>query len=181
MERRAFLKTAAALPAGLELFAFGQTEASHAAGEVHVVGEGKDRGGEKHSLGYSTMLFKTTTRDTRGDMFVIEHRGLRQPGPPVHLHLHQDEWFYVLEGEVLIQVGDKRNTLKPGDSLLGPRGIAHGFVGVGDQPARMIISFTPAGKMEEFFRLVAVPNGPKLEAALFVKYEMQYVGPAVTV
>jgi hypothetical protein len=40
-----------------------------------------------------------------------------------------------------------------------------------------MIAFTPAGMMEEFFRVVAVPNGPAMDAALFAKYEMQYVGP----
>jgi hypothetical protein len=34
-----------------------------------------------------------------------------------------------------------------------------------------------AGKMEEFFRYVAVPNGPKTDAEVFARYEMQYVGP----
>ena len=43
----------------------------------------------------------------------------------------------------------------------------------------MLITFTPAGKMEEFFRAIAVPNGPKMDAQLFARYEMQYVGPPV--
>jgi hypothetical protein len=41
----------------------------------------------------------------------------------------------------------------------------------------MLITFTPAGKMERFFRDVAVPNGPTLDAALFAKYHVRYVGP----
>jgi hypothetical protein len=43
----------------------------------------------------------------------------------------------------------------------------------------MLIAFTPAGKMEEFFRETAVPNGPKLDAAMFARYDMQYVGPPI--
>jgi hypothetical protein len=41
----------------------------------------------------------------------------------------------------------------------------------------MLIAFSPAGSMEAFFREVAVPNGPAMDAVLFAKYDMQYVGP----
>lgn len=179
MKRRAFLKTAAAvLPAaGLGGFAFGQTAAGAVAGGVHPVAAGEDRLGETHSLGFSTILFKVLPRETSRGLFVIEHKGLGHGGPPVHFHLHQDEWFYVMEGEVLFQVAGERKTLRAGESVLGPRMVPHGFMGVGDKPAHMIIAFTPAGMMEAFFRETAVPNGPAMDAAMFAKYDMQYVGP----
>ncbi|HEY4380728.1 MAG TPA: cupin domain-containing protein [Acidobacteriaceae bacterium] len=180
MERRSFLKTAAAAfpAAGLSTFSFGQAAAADGA---HPVGEGQDRLGEMHTLGYSTILFKTLPRETSGGLFVIEHKGLGHGGPPVHLHHNQDEWFFVMEGEVLFQVAGERKTLRPGESILGPRGIPHGFAGVSEKPAHMVIAFAPAGKMEQFLRYVAVPNGPKMDPALFAKYEMQYVGPPLVV
>jgi len=179
MQRRSFLKGAAAvLPAaGLKEFALGQAASVPTPGDVHVVGAGEDRLGETHSLGFSTILFKVLPRETGDGLFVIEHKGLGHGGPPVHVHPHQDEWFYVMEGEVLFQVGDKRLTLGAGESVLGPREVPHGFVGVGEKPAHMVIAFTPAGKMEGFFREAAVPNGPPMDARLFAKYDMEYVGP----
>ena len=179
MERRSFLKTAAAvLPAaGLKNFALGLTAAPAAVDGIHPVGAGEDRLGEMHSLGFSTILFKVLPRETGSGLFVIEHKDLGHGGPPVHFHLHQEEWFYVMEGEVLFQVGGERKRLGAGESLLGPRGVPHGFVGVGEKPAHMIIAFTPAGMMEAFFREVAVPNGPKMDAAVFARYDMHYVGP----
>jgi quercetin dioxygenase-like cupin family protein len=179
MKRRAFLKTAAAAfpAAGLGGFAFGQAASTAAVGGVHPVGAGEDRLGETHSLGFSTILFKVETSETSGGLFVIEHKGLGHGGPPVHIHLKQDEWFYVMEGEVLFQLGSERRTLRAGESVLGPRGIPHGFAGVGEKPAHMLIAFTPAGKMEAFFRETAVPNGPKMDAPLMARYDMQYVGP----
>jgi quercetin dioxygenase-like cupin family protein len=181
MQRRSFLKSSAAVfpAAGLKDFVLGQAVAAPASGEAHVVGAGEDRLGETHSLGFSTILFKVLPRETGGGLFVIEHKGLGHGGPPVHFHLHQDEWFYVMEGEVLFQVGGGRKTLGAGESVLGPRGLPHGFMGVGEKPAHMIIAFTPAGMMEAFFREVAVPNGPKMDAALFARYEMRYVGPPI--
>jgi quercetin dioxygenase-like cupin family protein len=187
MKRRSFLKgTAALLPAaGLRTFALEQASAQASAvphpGEIHVVGPGHDRFGEVHSLGYSSILFKVSTHDTNGGLFVIEHQNLIKGGPPVHYHLHQDEWFYVMEGEVLFQVGDQRKLLHGGESVLGPRLIPHGFSAVGDKPAHMIITFTPAGKMEEFFRAIAIPNGPVMNAEIFQRYDMQYVGPPLKV
>lgn len=177
MKRRAFLQSAAALPiAGWQSLAL----AAPPTGELHRVGDGEDTLDEKHSLGYSTILFKVLPRETGDGLLLIEHRGLQKTGPPVHIHLHQEEWFYVIEGQLMLQVGNKRTTLGPGESAVGPRGIPHGFVPMGDKPARILIAFIPAGKMESFFREAAVPNGPKMDAALFARHDMQYVGPPLT-
>ena len=184
VKRRNFLKSAAALlpaagfpAAGFEAFALGQSSAPPPSGGIHPVEAGQDRFGETHSLGYSTILFKAVPRETNGGLLMIEHKNLMKGGPPRHFHLRQEEWFYVMEGEVLFEVGDSRKTLRAGESILGPRGIPHAFSGVGEKPAHMLIAFTPAGKMEEFFRYVAVPNGPKMDTEVFARYEMQYVGP----
>jgi len=183
MKRRSFLKGAAAsFPvAGMGGYALGQAAVASAAGEAHLVGAGQDRLGETHSLGFSTILFKVLPRETSGGLFVIEHKGLGHGGPPFHFHLHQDEWFYVIEGEVLFQLGNERKRLSAGESVLGPRMVPHGFMGVGEKPAHMVIAFTPAGMMEAFFREAAVPNGPAMDARLFAKYDMQYVGPPLVV
>ena len=179
MKRRSFLKAAAAAfpAAGLNAFALGQSFETAVPDGVHPVPAGQDRFGEPHSLGFSTILFKAVPHETNGGLLVIEHMHLGNGGPPLHMHLNQEEWFYVLEGQVLFQVGNNRKRFGPGESVLGPRGIPHAFMGVGEKPARMVISFTPAGKMEEFFREVAVPNGPKMDAPTFARYDMKYVGP----
>jgi mannose-6-phosphate isomerase-like protein (cupin superfamily) len=183
MKRRSFLKaTAALLPAaGIRNFALDQAAAVSSPAEIHVVGSGQDRFGESHSLGFSSILFKVATRDTNGEVFVIEHENLIKGGPPLHFHLHQEEWFYVIEGEVLFQVGDQRKLLRSGESVLGPRLIPHTFSSAGEKPGHMLIAFTPAGKMEEFFRATAVPNPPALDAELFSRYDMRYVGPPLKV
>jgi quercetin dioxygenase-like cupin family protein len=179
MKRRSFLKSAAAAfpMSGLGAFALGQAVPPAALDGIHPVEAGQDRFGEKHSLGFSSILFKVVPRETNGGLLIIEHMHLGNGGPPLHFHLHQEEWFYVMEGEVLFQLGSERKRLGAGESVLGPRGVPHGFVGVGEKPAHMVIAFTPAGKMEAFFREVAVPNGPAMDAAVFAKYDMRYVAP----
>lgn len=180
MQRRSFLKTAAALlPAsGLQALALAQSAAPSAAESVHLVAAGQDRLGETHSLGISTILFKVLPSETNGGVFIIEHEHLTHGGPPLHLHLYQDEWFYVMEGEVLFQVGNEQKRLRAGDSILGPRMVPHTFSAVGDKPGRMVIAFTPAGKMEHYFRDAGVPNPPVQDAAFLSRYDMKLIGPS---
>lgn len=145
---------------------------------VQPVSAGQDRTGHTHSLGFSSLAFKVLTADTGGNLFVIEHRNLAPAtGPPLHLHYSQDEWFYVMEGAVIFQVGEKRVTLQAGDSVLGPRRIAHTFSAVGE-PAHMLIAFTPADKMEQYF--IDASAQPKLAAteAFINRYDMKWLGPS---
>ena len=39
-----------------------------------------------------------------------------------------------------------------GDSVLGPRRVPHAFVYDGTGPGRILVGFTPAGRIEQFFR-----------------------------
>jgi quercetin dioxygenase-like cupin family protein len=180
MRRRSFLKSAAALlpAAGFDLNALADTPGVSQSGQAHVVAAGKDCQAEAHSRGYSTILFKVLPRETSNGLFVIEHMNLVKGGPPLHIHPHQEEYFYVIEGEVRFAVGDKRLTLGAGDSVLGPRGIPHTFAAVEGKPGRLLIAFSPAGKMEQFLRDTAVPNPPVEDAAFWRRYDIEMVGPS---
>lgn len=178
MQRRAFLRSARALPLlGLPNL-LAQSVASPSAPELHPVPAGEDRFGRPHPMGFSTMFFKVSARDTGGAALIIEHQHLDAGGPPLHLHISQEEWFYVMEGSVAFAVGDQRITLHPGESVLAPRRVPHTFAAVGPNPARMIIAFMPAGKMEPFFAIWPhMPEGITIQE-FFHRYEMEYVGPS---
>lgn len=182
MKRRAFLKTAAAMlpTTGLGGVALDMALAAPATDQVHVVPPGEDRLGTPHSLGFSSIGFKVLPRETGGGLFVIEHSHLVRGGPPLHYHPHQEEWFYVIEGEVLFQVGDTKARLGSGESVLGPRGIPHTFTNVGEKPGRLLIAFTPAGKMEEFFLTATRPGAPKLDAEFYRQFDVVIVGPPLS-
>jgi mannose-6-phosphate isomerase-like protein (cupin superfamily) len=184
MKRRSFLRSAAAtIPAALtQPFALA-LEPTPQLKEAHLVPAGQDLEGEPRTLGYSRLSFKTSPQETNGNVFIIEHANLLPGGPPLHLHLAQEEWFYVMEGEVLFQVGEKRLTLKPGESVLAPRLVPHAFSGATPKPAKMLIAFTPAGKMEQFFReylrRAAQGNANLMDADLFVRHDMKLIGPPI--
>jgi quercetin dioxygenase-like cupin family protein len=180
MKRRSFLKSAAAvLPAaGLEPFAFSQTSPPQSAAGIHPIPAGEDRLSETHTLGYSKIRFKVLPRETSNGLFVIEHMHLIAGGPPLHRHLYQQEYFYIVDGEIHFQVGDLRTTLKTGDSLLAPAGVPHAFSVASSKPNQMIIAFTPAGKMEQFFRDAPPLNPATPDLAMWRRYDMEYMGPS---
>jgi quercetin dioxygenase-like cupin family protein len=123
---------------------------------------------------------KVAGADTGGALFVIEQIDDRKGGPPRHVHLSQDEWFHVVDGAYVVEVGDERFSLGAGDSLLAPRGVPHVWAHVGEGTGRMLIGFLPAGEMEDFFaqatQLESVPQGPAA-ARLFAEHGMQLLGP----
>ena len=178
MKRRQFLQsTAAVFPLSWLERAGWAGMMGDSAPSAHVVPAEHDRLGEHHSLGFSSIAFKVLPRETAGGLFLIEHTHLLKAGPPLHLHHAQEEYFYVMEGRALFQVGEQRVELKSGDSVLGPRGVPHTFVPVGETPARMLIAFTPAGQMEDFFREQEKLGVPFKNPADFARFGMKWVGP----
>ena len=93
---------------------------------------------------------KLSGRDTGGDYCVYDTVRSVKGGPPLHIHRNQDEWFYVRSGEFLFRVGGESFQLRPGDSLLGPRGVPHAFAALTESSA-LIVTFQPAGAIEELF------------------------------
>lgn len=147
---------------------------------VALVAAGADRFGEHRGLGISSIQFKMCAQD--GSLLILENTFRAKGGPARHLHHDQDEWFYAVEGEFVIEVGEERFRLKPGDSLLAPRRVPHVWAYVGDSQGRLLIVFTPAGKMEAFFREVTKANAmPPQEPELWRAHGMELVGPPLRV
>jgi quercetin dioxygenase-like cupin family protein len=93
--------------------------------------------------------------DTGGGFSLVEHPiAARALAAPMHVHQHEDEYSYVLEGEVGVQVGDEVVVAKPGDLVFKPRGIWHAFWNAGDAPARVLEIISPAS-FERFFAELA--------------------------
>ena len=116
------------------------------------VDAGKDRFDKAITLFEGdTFYTKVSTKDTNGDLYIYESSRVKKGGPALHFHYSQDEIWYVLEGEFLIKVGDQLYQAKAGDSVFGPRGIPHAFAKTNEGNARLLMTFQPAGKMEEFF------------------------------
>jgi mannose-6-phosphate isomerase-like protein (cupin superfamily) len=145
------------------------------------VAAGEDRFGENRGLGISTIDFKVSPKDGSG-LLILENTFHAKGGPARHLHHDQDEWFYAVEGEFIIEVGSERIRMSPGDSLLAPRKVPHVWAFIGDIRGRMLIAFMPAGKMEAFFREVTQANAmPPQDPALWRDYGMELLGPPLAI
>jgi len=145
------------------------------------VAAGEDQFGETRGLGISAIQFKVTPQDSSG-FLIIENTFRAKGGPARHLHFDQDEWFYAVEGEFIIEVGQDMFRLEPGDSLLAPRHVPHVWAYVGDTCGRMLIVFMPAGKMEAFFREVTKANAmPPQDPELWRAHGMELLGPPLAV
>ena len=145
------------------------------------VAAGADCFGEARGLGVSTIQFKVAGQGSDG-LFVLENTFHAKGGPARHLHYDQDEWFYVVAGELLMEVGNERFALHPGDALLAPRNVPHVWAYVGDATGRILVTFMPTGKMEAFFREVTKANAmPPLDPELWRAHGMELLGPPLSV
>ena len=78
-----------------------------------------------------------------------------QPGPYRHYHTNLTELFYVLEGELLLQIGDRVERVGAGTFAFCPIGCVHAFRATGQEPARVLIMGTPPQVAEGYFRELA--------------------------
>jgi quercetin dioxygenase-like cupin family protein len=98
---------------------------------------------------------KASAETTGGRVAVLEHLAPRGAGSPLHVHRRENEWFYVLEGELTFWVGGEAIAAPAGSFVYGPREIPHTFIVSSDQ-ARFLLVAEPAG-FESFVRAVAEP------------------------
>lgn len=103
-----------------------------------------------------TYTFLVTGEQSGGSYFTME--AVVQPGggPPPHIHHREEEQFYILEGEVILQAGEQILRVKAGDFAHIPRETVHAFRNDGEAPARMLVTYSPAG-IEGLFEQVFTP------------------------
>ena len=144
-------------------------------------GEGRTHGHLKlKGVNANVLDLKISGNDTNGGMVMFEQTSVTQgKGTPLHVHPLQDETFYVVEGSYYFKVGEDLFDLAVGESIFLPRNVPHAWTQVSEK-GKMIVTFQPAGKMENFFVTV---NGldhnptPAEMADLFTANEMKIVGP----
>lgn len=108
-----------------------------------------------------------SSRDTGGAYAVTEE--VAPPGADIPLHVHEntDEIFHILEGELEMACGGKREMVGPNQLAPLPRGIAHSFRNVSDEPCRFTVTITPGGWEHFFEEIGAATAAGKLDNATF--------------
>jgi len=111
--------------------------------------------GEKVRLLALGVRFMIDGEQTGGRFSLVEHPlPPRRLGAPLHTHTHEDEYSYILEGRLGVQLGDDVLEAGPGELVFKPRGIPHTFWNAGDTEVRLLELISPAG-FENYFRELA--------------------------
>lgn len=122
---------------------------------------------------------KISSKDTDGYLSVFEYIGVEKIGPPMHIHLKQDEIFFVIEGEYRFQVGQDTHELKSGDTIFLPRNVPHTWIQTSDK-GRLLYFLQPAIKAEEFFQTMHDLGRPPTqdeENSISLAHGIKNVGP----
>jgi quercetin dioxygenase-like cupin family protein len=123
-------------------------------GTLAPVAHGPGEGEHLWFFGGLTTI-KADGADTGGRVMITEQTAPRGSGSPLHVHHNEDEWFYVLEGELTIWVAGTTVVAAAGAFVYGPRDVPHTFV-VSSDRARFLLVTEPAG-FEGFIRALAAP------------------------
>ena len=104
--------------------------------------------------------------ETQGNFALVEHPiGPRALAAPMHTHEREDEYTYVLEGEIGVQIGEEVLVAQPGDLVFKPRGVPHAIWNASDEPARALEIISPAG-FEHYFAELAPLFPPANQGSL---------------
>jgi quercetin dioxygenase-like cupin family protein len=118
--------------------------------------------------------FKVLSEETGGAYAILEQKIPAGHGPPLHVHRHETEIFYVLEGQFEITIGDQKVTASVGAMAVGPRDIPHTFRNTGLKDGRLLLTVIP-GRFANYFIDVDGMNDDDLASikALIAKYDVE--------
>jgi quercetin dioxygenase-like cupin family protein len=101
-------------------------------------------------------------------------------GPPLHLHPTHAEGFYVLAGELTLQLGDEIRTGGPGTWACAPKNTPHTLANLGGEDVRLLCMFAPAGFERRFQRMLADPATAETLDRTEAEQRTQLLGPPLT-
>lgn len=142
--------------------------------------------GTTYMVGGSPIVFKVRGAETGGRFEITE--STLPPGfggVPAHVHRDTDHAFYVLEGELTVQIGEESFRGGPGACMFSPRRAAHAFSNTGSVPCRYLQIDSGAGR-ERFFEEIArafpgdTPIDRKIMGEILARYDTQPAAPPQT-
>lgn len=180
MQRKKFLLTAlAATPVSL----FAQLRYKSVVTPFKV-DAGKSRFEETLTFrGINKQDIKVSKKDTDSLLSILEYTGNEKAGPPLHIHFHQDEIFYIAKGEYRFVVGNTEMIAKEGDTVFLPKNIPHTWIQLSEK-GKQVYMLQPSGTFEEFLRELQNMTKPPTEEeiqAIHLKHGMKVLGPPLTI
>jgi quercetin dioxygenase-like cupin family protein len=101
---------------------------------------------------------------------------------PPHVHPTQDEWIYVLEGELEVDFGYETGTVTAnkagaGDMVRMPKGVAHGVFNRSGKDATCVFGVSPARKLYDLFGQLDGVTDPAELVRLSALHEVDFLPP----
>jgi quercetin dioxygenase-like cupin family protein len=127
------------------------------------------------------IFVKLANVDTDGAVAIFQHAVPPMGGPPVHRHSREDEWFYVLDGQITVEVDGERMVLPAGGSAFAPRGTTHAFQNFSNTQAEILVMVIPGGFHHFFEKLSSLPApDPARVAQVAKEYGIEILGPPLS-
>ena len=113
---------------------------------------------EEEAIWYFDALFtvRASAQSTAGAFDLIEVVMPEGTNPPWHIHRREDEFVYVLDGQITFTCGEQTIRAERGAFVFLPRGIAHTFCVEGPGTAHVLSLCVPAG-LKDFFKEMGEP------------------------
>lgn len=139
------------------------------------------QGKKMHVLG-NDVTVTLSSQETGGDYYTFEVVTPPGVGVPPHVHQHEDEIIYILEGEFEFQIGDQTHQVEAGALVHFVRHVPHAFRNIGSKAARTLWTIIPGASFEKFFdELGSLPaDGPPdmaKVAEIFGRYDIEILPP----
>lgn len=105
----------------------------------------KDVPGYSPANHVGTTNFRVIGPDTVGAEHMEVLVGVLEKGRGALPHHHPalEQAAYVLEGEGMVEIGDERQSVGPGDFCFFPRGMRHQVEVTSEEPMRLIVMYSP--------------------------------------
>ncbi len=114
--------------------------------------------GENQALWFLDTRVRILVSATQGEgaVSVLRHRAPFGDSPPLHIHLTEDEIFYVLDGRVRFRLAEDELDAGSGDTVFAPKGIPHTYcVELGEGASWLTV--IDGGDFERFVRALSRP------------------------
>ena len=130
--------------------------------------------GAGRALEFNGVTHKLTSEQTGGALYLFET--VFGPGDRnrLHVHRHEDEVGYVLEGALEIRLADRTVVAEAGSVAHLPKNIPHAIRNPLKTPSRYLFMTIPAGLDQWFDALDAARQAGTLDDALYRQLSLDY-------
>ena len=118
---------------------------------IRNAGEGEKR----WFYGGGTHTWKVTAEEANGAFYLFEDSMTEGKMTPLHSHPDAEEMTYVLEGEILMRIGDREERIAAGGVTMVPRGVQHAFRVI--SPTARMLALQAPGAGAAFYWNASVP------------------------